>query len=1142
MKEKSIKTGSQRILFLPFAAIIFMIILGGYLFYKSEDNSVRAEKSEELKAIAKLKIKEITDWRSERLAEAKFFSTNQAFIHNTIGLSSNKNKNNLEEYFTKTLLPIKLGHGYENIYLISKNHQILFSLNRNKLTKDIDSTTIKDIDSSITYKKIIFSDFHLSAQNKIIHLNIIAPVINKDKIPVGALVFRICPENYLYPLIQHWPIPSKTAETLIVRKDGNDVVFLNELRFRKNAALKLRIPLTNTEVAAVKAVLNYNGIFEGKDYRGVKTLAYLSSIPGTNWFMISKVDQKEIYSGLYFRLILISLLVLALIFSLSMGMTWFYYYKQRNFFKALWQTEEEFRTTLYSIGDAVITTDKAGIIKQMNLVAEQLTGWREDEAKGKPLVDVFKIINENTRAKVDNPVEKVLSEGNIVGLANHTLLISKDGNEIPIEDSGAPIKNEDNQTIGVVLVFRDQTEEREALKKLLKSEAKFRHTFENASIGKFLTSITGNIIEVNEAFCKMLGYSKDELTEINFSNISHPDDVEISNRSIQCLLNGEKETSRLEKRYLKKNGEIIWTDVNVMLLKDSEGKPEFFITHVIDITERKKAEERIIKFNRIYAVISQINQAIVRIKDRDELLREVCRIAIELGKFQMAWFGFVDEQTGYITPLTHAGNEDGYLSNAGRISIYNVPEGNGPTGIALREGRYVVCNDIEKDSSMAIWKDEALKRDYRSSIALPIKLFGKVNGAFSLYSSTINFFDKEEISLLDEISNDISFFLETIEIENRRKEIEESLRESEEKFRMVFENVYDGIGIFIEDEDLSKRRLIDCNKRYAEMAGRTREELLKIGIIKDLQISLEDDSNQKRIEAIEKGSSFRGSFSWIRPDGKENVIEYVGVPIMWGGKHYAVGIDRDITERKKILEELIRAKEKAENSDKLKSEFLSQVSHEIRTPLVSIVNYTDLICQDIKESNIVYLPEYLEAVSNAGKRIKRTFDLIVNAAQVITHNYEPNFTTFNLVKDVLNEIYDEYIKSAERKNLEFILIDDSKQSIITADQYSVTQLFSNLVDNAIKYTDKGFVKIEVTSEDKIIFVRIIDSGIGISKDFLPYIFEPFRQEEQGYSRKFEGNGLGLTLVKYYCEINNADIQVESRKGVGTTFTVKFIGK
>jgi PAS domain S-box-containing protein len=142
-----------------------------------------------------------------------------------------------------------------------------------------------------------------------------------------------------------------------------------------------------------------------------------------------------------------------------------------------------------------------------------------------------------------------------------------------------------------------------------------------------------------------------------------------------------------------------------------------------------------------------------------------------------------------------------------------------------------------------------------------------------------------------------------------RKRAEEVVRDSEERFRMVFEHVFDGISIYSEDPDPSRRILVECNDRYAVMAGRSREELLRIGNTQGLQKTIEDSANSKRLESLNQGTAYAGSFSWIRPDGKENVIEYVGMPITWRGKSLSIGIDRDITERRMAEEHIKQSEE-----------------------------------------------------------------------------------------------------------------------------------------------------------------------------------------------------------------------------------------
>jgi two-component system, cell cycle sensor histidine kinase and response regulator CckA len=172
---------------------------------------------------------------------------------------------------------------------------------------------------------------------------------------------------------------------------------------------------------------------------------------------------------------------------------------------ALNESEQRYRTTMMSVGDGVIATDKEGKVEMMNPVAEELTGWKQEEAQGKSLEEVFNIINEETRRTVENPVRRVMHEGIVVGLANHTVLIAKDGAEHPIADSGAPIRNGKGDITGVVLVFRDQIQERTAQKALQASENKFRETIKFLDEGYYSCMIDGVVLEHNRAFNQILG-------------------------------------------------------------------------------------------------------------------------------------------------------------------------------------------------------------------------------------------------------------------------------------------------------------------------------------------------------------------------------------------------------------------------------------------------------------------------------------------------------------------------------------------------------------------------------------------------------------------------------------------------------------
>jgi two-component sensor histidine kinase/DNA-binding response OmpR family regulator len=195
-----------------------------------------------------------------------------------------------------------------------------------------------------------------------------------------------------------------------------------------------------------------------------------------------------------------------------------------------------------------------------------------------------------------------------------------------------------------------------------------------------------------------------------------------------------------------------------------------------DITDRKKVEAEVERLNRLYLITSQINQMVVHTRDIERLLSEICRITVDTGNFRMAWIGLIDKKKNYVMPKAWAGAEDGYLSLIKKITLKDEPEGRGPTGTAIREGRFFYCNDIENDPCMAPWREEALKRGYRSSVALPIVIRGKQAGAFSIYSAEPFFFNKTELQMLQEIVSDVSYAIEMLEAEKQREKAENDLR------------------------------------------------------------------------------------------------------------------------------------------------------------------------------------------------------------------------------------------------------------------------------------------------------------------------------------------------------------------------------
>jgi|GEM_PF-1455964 len=327
-----------------------------------------------------------------------------------------------------------------------------------------------------------------------------------------------------------------------------------------------------------------------------------------------------------------------------------------------------------------------------------------------------------------------------------------------------------------------------ALYELVKSEEKYRTLVEQASDGIFIADSSGKFIIVNNSACKLSGYSNDELKELTIYDLVHPESLAADPFHFEEMM--QPLGARSERKVVCKDGSVIDVELSARFLSGNNR----FIAFVRDIRERKRAEEKIIKANRLYAFISQVNQMIVRTTDENILYRDICNIAVEYGKFKMAWIGLIDETSREIVPVIHAGEDSEYLA-----TVHSSYINEGAIGKAISYGQYYVCNDFENDTDMGLWKEAAMQRGFCACISLPLKKLGNIIGMLKVYSAEKNFFDETEIELLQEVTNDVCFALEVIEKERLRKESEALVIANEKKFRKLVENGNDAFAILNPD-------------------------------------------------------------------------------------------------------------------------------------------------------------------------------------------------------------------------------------------------------------------------------------------------------------------------------------------------------
>ncbi|MBI5341917.1 MAG: response regulator [Deltaproteobacteria bacterium] len=318
---------------------MLLLLAGGAWFYRTQELQLRSNAEKELQAIAQLKADQIAAWRSDQLAEAAELMSSFFLIQGVERWMANPRSGSPEEILSR-LRSVQDHHLYRNILLTDARGAVRLSLSDYR--GPVHQEVAEALKIAMRDRKPVLTDLHAGAADPNPHLGVIAPLfsgVGATSGPVGAVIFQIDARQFLYPLIASWPVPSGTSETLLVQRDGEAALFLNDLRHKKDTALKLRIPLSEKDVPAVMAVSGKEGVVKGRDYRGVNVVAALKSIPGSPWYLVAKVDEEEAFAVQRFFSVLILALVLGLVAAsaAAVGVVW-----QRNAkaqYRALFQAE-----------------------------------------------------------------------------------------------------------------------------------------------------------------------------------------------------------------------------------------------------------------------------------------------------------------------------------------------------------------------------------------------------------------------------------------------------------------------------------------------------------------------------------------------------------------------------------------------------------------------------------------------------------------------------------------------------------------------------------------------------------------------------------------------------------------------------------
>jgi PAS domain S-box-containing protein len=543
-------------------------------------------------------------------------------------------------------------------------------------------------------------------------------------------------------------------------------------------------------------------------------------------------------------------------------------------------------------------------------------------------------------------------------------------------------------------------------------------------------------------------------------------------------------------------------------------------------------KNRIEHLNLVLRAIRRVDELITREKDPDRLLQGICDNLVENRGYHNAWIALLDP-TGNFLKAVHAGLGTDFLELTDQLK----------SGILMPCGHFALehAGVVPTDNPLSDCPDCPLAKNYRGRGAMTVRLAHaeRIFGFLSVSIPRELAHDEDEQALFNEVANDIGFALHGIEVEKARNEAVVALRESEEKFRKISSSAQDAIIMMDGGGCISF-----WNQAAEKVFGYTQEEALG----RELHFWLAPERFRQRYQQGVNAflSSGEGAvigqtleLAALRKNGEEFPIELSVSAVKLKGQWNAIGILRDISERKSAELKLINAKEEAEAATQAKSDFLANMSHEIRTPMNGVIAATDLA---LSENLSPKLEHYLKIISASAYSLLGIINDILDFSKIEAGKLDLEMRPFQL-DDVLDRVTDLFSPKAGEKGIELLVdIDPQTPLALVGDPLRLQQILKNLVDNAVKFTASGGVILVGTRppqrspEQAVLTFFIKDTGVGIAPAYLSKLFEPFSQADASMARRYEGAGLGLCICKQLVDLLGGTIQVESQPGQGSTFT------
>lgn len=755
-----------------------------------------------------------------------------------------------------------------------------------------------------------------------------------------------------------------------------------------------------------------------------------------------------------------------------------------------------------SITDAFFTVDNCWCFTYINPQAELLLQRQQAELLGKNIWDEFP---EAVGSCFDREYHRAVTEQVSVEFEEFYPPL-----DVWFAVHAYPYEN------GLSVYLQDISDRRRAEAKLRESESRFHGAFDNAAIGMAIVSPEGCWLQVNRSLCQILGYSESELLATSSQEITHPDDLETDLSHVRQMLAGEISYYHLEKRYLHKQGRVVWIFLSVSLVRDSEGNPLYFIAQMQDITERKLAESALRRNSEVLKNFSANLKHLHRINTTEyENFETLFADCLETG---CQIFGLSTGIVSHVRDCTYtilAVETDLSLERGAEFVLKDTY-----CTTVVKERRTVAYTHVGKVETLQthpVYQNLKLE----SYIGTPIFVRGKIYGTLNFSDTKIRQenFQPQERELIELMAQSIGRFVEAWETETERQQAETALRESEARFRTVADSA--PVLLWMAETD---KQYNFVNRSWLRFTGRTFAQELGNGRTtgihpEDLSFYLDSYNN-----AFDAREGFQMEYRLRRADGEYRWILDTGRPRFLPDGSFAgyIGSCFDISDRREL--------------EKLKDEFVSVVSHELRTPLTSIQGALDLLAGGA----LVERPDYAQRMLKIGAKNADRLVRLINDILDIERIESGKVIMLKQACDVahmMTAAVDTVADVARQAEVKLEVTPLSAR--VWADPDRIVQVLINLLSNAIKFSDSSstvWLTAEIDSDDtsQVIF-QVRDRGRGIPEQKLETVFGRFQQVDASDSRKKGGTGLGLAICRSIVQHNDGHIWAESILGEGSSF-------